>query len=38
MYAALQLHTDETIAAGREQVTRFYKLLGVSLYFFPLHF
>jgi hypothetical protein len=35
MYASLQVHTDETISAGRDQVTRFYKVLGVSFQFVP---
>jgi hypothetical protein len=35
MYASLQVHTDQTIAAGRNQVTRFYGLLTVSAQSFP---
>lgn len=31
MYAGFQLHTNETIQAGKQQVARFYKLLKVGL-------
>ena len=31
LYASLEVHTDRTIAAGREKLTHFYELVKVGL-------
>ena len=31
MYAGLEVHTEETIASGREKLAHFYELMNVSL-------
>ena len=34
LYASLEVHTDQTIMAGREKVAQFYELIKVGLVFF----
>ena len=36
MFASLEVHTNDTIAEGRKQVARFYKLLTVCFFVFLL--
>ena len=35
LYASFEVHTDQTIMAGREKVAQFYKLMEVSLVNLP---
>jgi hypothetical protein len=30
IYASFEVHTEETIASGRERLAKFYELMGVS--------
>jgi hypothetical protein len=36
VYASFEVHTERTIASGRERLTKFYELMGVSLPFVHL--
>lgn len=37
IYASLEVHTEKTIAAGRERLTHFYELINVSSPFITLY-
>jgi hypothetical protein len=37
IYASLEVHTEETIASGREKLTHFYESMSVSPLFIASH-